>query len=521
MLNKKENNLQNNSKNDLTERQPVVVVMGHVDHGKSSLLDAIRNSNVVEDEIGGITQQISAYEVHHKTKDGQQEKPITFLDTPGHQAFQEMRESGVKIADIAILIVSAEDGVMPQTLEAYKAIAEKNLPLIVAISKVDKPGANIQKTKNSLIENGIYLEGMGGEIPVIEIDSKSKKGLDELLEMILLLADLKELKYDNQKNAEGFILESLMDGRRGISSTLIIKDGILPKSGLILAGTSLAPIRIIENFAGQNIQNPHAGQAIKVVGFDSVPEVTSQFISDSNKKELEKICEDRKNNSQKKVLDVKTFRNAKIVIPVILKADTLGTFNAVEREIKKVETDKKTDQETGIKVKIIGGGIGNITEGDILSASHDGNVMIVGFNVKVENTASEQAERFNLKPVTFEIIYKLTEWFQEMVDNRLPFKETEKSLGKLKVLKIFSAEKDKQVIGGKVFNGLLKINSKVKISRRNFEIGVGKITELQMMKIKTQEVLEGNECGLQVESKTEIITGDILEAFEIQKEKII
>ena len=510
-----------NQNTNIKERQPVVAVMGHVDHGKSSLLDAIRNTNIVDGEVGGITQHVSAYEISHELKEKKQTKKITFLDTPGHEAFGSMRESGANIADIAILIVSAEDGVMPQTIEAYKIITEKNVPFIVAISKVDKPNANIQKAKNSLIENGIYIEGMGGDVSCVEIDSKTKRGLDDLLETILLLAEISELKYDASKNAEGFILESLLDGKRGISSTLVIKEGVMPKSGSILSGISLSPIRIVEDFSGKPISMAHAGQVVKVTGFDSVPEVNGNFISSENKKEIEKIQIERKNSEVKKVLDPKIYRNAKLVIPVILKADTFGTLTAVEREIKKVEYNEKNDADTGIKVKIIGGGIGNITEGDILATSHDENVLIVGFNVKIGNKARDEAERLNIHPITFDIIYKLGEWFKEKVDERLPHEEIEKITGKLKILKNFSQTKDKYVLGGRVLEGSIKNLSRVKILRRDFEIGSGKVVELQSMKIKTNEVIEGNECGIMIESKIEIIPGDIVEAVDIERKKIM
>ncbi len=508
-------------KSSQKERQPVVAIMGHVDHGKSSLLDAIRNTNIVEGEVGGITQHVSAYEVSHTPKDKKEAKKITFLDTPGHAAFGAMRESGAKIADIAILIVSAEDGVMPQTLEAYKTISENKVPCVVAISKVDKPNANVQKTKNSLIENGIYIEGMGGDIPVVEIDSKTKKGLEELLDTLLLVAEMADLKYDENKKAEGFVLETLLDGKRGISSTLIIKDGVLPKSGSILAGVAVSPIRIVEDFAGKTIQNAKAGQVIRVTGFDSSPEVNSDFISSDNKKEIEKLQLELKQEIVEKVLDPRIFRNAKLVIPVVLKADTLGTYSAVEKGLKKIERDEKTGEPTGIKIKFVGGGIGNITESDILASAHDENVLIVGFNVKIENKAKDEAERLNIKPVTFNIIYELAEWFKEVVDERLPHEEIEKLIGRLKILKTFSTTRDKQVLGGKVLEGSMKLGSKVKIFRRDFEIGYGKVIELQLMKIKTTEVTEGNECGIMIESKTEIIPGDMVQILEIEKRKII
>jgi translation initiation factor IF-2 len=362
---------------------------------------------------------------------------------------------------------------------------------------------------------------MGGEIPFVEIDSKTKKGIGELLETILLVAELADLKYDENKTATGFVLETLLDGKRGISSTLIIKDGVMPKNGAILAGLAISPIRIIEDFSGKPIQNAKAGQVVKVVGFDTAPEVNSVFLSSDNKKEIEKLQAELLHEDNKNILDPKAFRNAKLVIPVVLKADTLGTYSAVEREIKKIEHDESNDSATGIKVKIIGGGIGNITENDILASSHDENVLIIGFNVKIENKAKLEAERLDIKPVTFDIIYKLGEWFKEVVEERLPHEEIEKLIGKLKILKTFSTTKDKQVLGANVLDGSIKLNAKVKIYRRDFQIGAGKVVELQSMKIKTNEVTEGNQCGIMIESKTEIIPGDIIEAIEIERKKII
>lgn len=505
----------------LKKRQPVVAIMGHVDHGKSSLLDAIRNTNLVENEIGGITQQISAYEISHSTKDKKRVEKITFLDTPGHEAFTCMRECGAKIADIAVLIVSGEDGVKEQTIDAFNTIKENNLQLIVAISKVDKPSSDIIKTKNSLIENGIYIEGMGGDIPFVEIDSKTKKGIDELLETILLVSDLEDFKYDDKKFASGYVLETFLDKKRGISSTLVIKDGILPKNGSILAGTAISPIRIVEDFLGKPITNPVAGQVVKITGFDAVPEINSSFISNTDKKEIEILQKKEKENIKKEILDPKLYRNAKLVIPIILKTDGVGTYNSIEKELRNLEYDKKTKSSTGVKIKIVGGGIGNITENDILVSSHDQNILIIGFNVNIENNAKIEADRLNIKPTIFDIVYKLSEWFQEIVENRLPHEEIELSLGKLKILKSFSTNKDKQVLGGEVKEGVIKLGKKVKIIRRDFNIGIGKVIELQSMKIKTEEVLEGNQCGIMIESKIEIIPGDIIECIEIEKRKII
>lgn len=501
-----------NPQGGTVSRQPVIAVLGHVDHGKSSLLDYIRKSNVVEGEAGGITQRISAYEVIHKTEDGRT-LPITFLDTPGHEAFQSMRERGVEIADIAILIVSAEDGVKAQTIEAWKTIDAHKLPYVVAINKIDKPGADIQKTKNSLVENGIYIEGYGGDIPCVEISAKTGQGVDFLLETLILLVEMNELTANLSTEATGFVLESFIDQKRGISAALVIKDGTLPSSGAILAGTALSPIRIIEDFAGRPIKTPHAGQPIKVTGFDRAPAAGAIFMSSSDRKEMEKLQSEAIASTTQQVLDPRIYRNAKVVIPVIVKADSLGTLSAVIRELQKRETDD-------VKVKIIGQGIGPVSEGDIMLASSDEKVLIIGFAVKIDAKARDQADRFNLKPEIFDIIYKLSERFDEIVTDRLPYEEKETILGTLKVLKTFSTQKEKHVIGGRVETGRIKNNSLVKIIRRGVEIGRGRIVELQSQKIKTDEVIEGNECGLMVETKAEMIPSDMLESIIVEKMRI-
>lgn len=496
----------------VVSRQPIIAVLGHVDHGKSSLLDFIRKSNVVDGEAGGITQRISAYEVQHKLSD-KTVKPITFLDTPGHAAFQSMRERGVEIADIAILIVSAEDGVKAQTIEAWKTIDAHKLPYVVAINKIDKPGADVQKTKNSLVENGIYIEGYGGDIPCVEISAKTGVGIDSLLETLLLLVDMNELTANLGTDATGYVLESFLDQKRGVSATLIIKDGTLSTSGAILAGTSLSPIRIIEDFMGRTIKSPHAGQPIKVTGFDDIPASGAIFVSSSDKKVMEQLQSETKANTIKTVLDPRIYRNAKVVIPVVIKADSLGTLDAVKKEVKKCETDD-------IKIKIIAEGVGTISEGDIMLASSDEKTVIIGFAVKLEAKARDQADRFKIKPELFDIIYKLSEWFETLVESRLPFEEKEVVLGTLKVLRNFSTQKDKHVIGGRVETGKIANGSVVKIIRRGVELGRGRIVELQAQKIKTDVVNEGNECGLMVESKFDIIPSDTLEVIQVEKLRI-
>ncbi|MFZ2253526.1 MAG: hypothetical protein WAW13_05185, partial [Minisyncoccia bacterium] len=340
--------------------------------------------------------------------------------------------------------------------------------------------------------------------------AKAGTGIDSLLETLVLLVDMHNLTADLSTDATGYVLESFVDPKRGISATLILKDGTLATSGSIVAGMSLSPIRIIEDFAGRPIKSPHAGQPIKVTGFDEIPASGAIFVSSDDKKVMEKLQSETKQNTVKTVLDPRLYRNAKVVIPVVIKADSLGTLDAVKLELKKKETDE-------VKIKIIAEGVGNISEGDIMLASSDEKTVILGFTVKMEAKARDQADRFKITPELFDIIYKLSEWFDTLLESRLPFEEKEAVLGTLKILRTFSSQKDKHVIGGRVETGKIQNGSVVKIIRRGVELGRGRIVELQSQKIKTDVVNEGNECGLMVESKFEMIQNDILESVHVER----
>lgn len=498
----------NTTKSNIVTRPPVVVIMGHVDHGKSTLLDYIRKSNIVDSEAGGITQHISAYEVNRKDEKGQ-DRSITFLDTPGHEAFSKMRTRGAQIADIAILVVSAEDGVKAQTIEAFNTITESKTPYIVAINKIDRPNANIEKTKMDLSEKGIYLEGMGGDIPFVLISAKEGNGVDELLDMILLVADLGEFTGDPMLNASGVIIEANCEPQRGISASCIIKNGTL-KSGMYVAcGTTIVSTKILENFLGKKIKEATFSSPILLAGFDSIPEVGSFFQSFSTKKEAENYVSkmknenlNKKNNKEENIKSIKT-------IPIIIKTDVLGSIEAIEKEINKLNTEE-------ISFKIISYGAGAINESDLRMGCINKESIIVGFNTKLDNKARDLNESLKVKIETFNIIYKLTDYLKELTEDRRPKQETIEVIGSVKILKIFGNTKDKKVIGGKVNTGKIILGSKVRIIRRDFEIGTGKIVDLQANKIKTKEVLENSECGMQIESKVDISPGDVLEAFIIK-----
>ena len=498
-----------NKKENKIERPPVIVVMGHIDHGKSTLLDYIRKSNVVDREAGGITQHISAYEVIHKDEKGKERK-ITFLDTPGHEAFSKMRERGAQVADIAILIVSAEDGVKPQTIEAWKTIVDNNIPYIVAINKIDKGGANVEKTKMELAENEIYLENYGGKIPFVEISAKVGTGVPDLLSLLLIIADMENLNGNPEREASGFVIEGNLDSKRGIQATLIIKDGTLKKGMTVAVEDALCSTRIIENFLGKMIPEATFSSPVRLVGFDKMPKVGSIFTSFKTKKEAEEYASDPKNKELCEKLIGNDDPNKKI-IPIVIKADVSGSIEAIEKELKKIKSDNT-------EFRIIQKGAGTILESDVKAVATCADALIVGFNVKADKSAIELAETRGISISYFDIIYKLTEWLAEEMEKRRMKIETKETTGKAKIIKAFSRTKERQILGGKVVEGKIMLGSIVKIMRRDFEIGSGKIVNLEKTKVKTSTVEEGSEFGMMVESKIEIVAGDVLESFTmIQK----
>ncbi len=494
-------------KQNLIERPPVIAIMGHVDHGKSTLLDYIRKTNIVDTEAGGITQKISAYEVVHKGADGKEHK-ITFLDTPGHEAFQAIRARGAKVADIAIIVVSAEDGVRPQTVEALNTIKAAQIPYIVAINKIDREGADIDKTKNSLAENEIYVEGFGGTIPFVPISAKTGQGIPELLDMMLLQAELEDFKADTSKPATGIVIEANLDKKKGISASLIVKDGTLRSGMYAVAGSAISPVRIMENFLGKPVKEATFSSPIRIIGWSELPAVGSNFVSFESKKEAEEfVAANAKSPAQKNSGQANAADDMPI-IPVVLKANEAGGLEALLHEVKKIQNDK-------IKVKIISSGVGDISENDIKVASGRADTLILGFNTKVDASARSHAEKLGIEIQTFDIIYKLSEWLAGVVAERTPKMMVEEATGIAKVLKAFSKTKDKQILGGRVETGQILLNAEVKIMRRNFEIGRGRVRELQKFKNQVKEIPEGQEFGTMIESKTEIAPGDRLEAFTV------
>ena len=494
--------MKNESK--IIERPPVVVVMGHVDHGKSALLDYIRKSNVVAGEAGGITQHISAYEVTRE-HDGK-EKRITFLDTPGHEAFGKMRAHGARTADIAILVVSAEDGVKQQTLDALKAIKDAGIPFCVAINKIDLPGANITQTQSSLVEHEVYIEGMGGDIPWNAISAKTGEGINDLLDTVLLIAEMEELTADSNVQAGGVVIEAHRDPKSGVTASLLIKHGTLRLGEKILAGTAAAPVRAIEDFQGKKIKEATFSSPIAITGFDELPKVGLHFEAYADKKELEKARLINKENL-KKIDNLHDESDDRFLIPIILKVDVTGTIDAINHELNKINDDT-------FLIKAIKSEAGDISEGDVQSAIGTG-ALIVGFNVKVDGTAKEVARQHELEIHTFDIIYKMAEWLESTAKKLKPKIKRENELAVIKILKHFSTNKNIQVVGGKVKSGDCKTGLSAKVLRRNEHISDCVIKNLQSLKQSVEHVSEGTEFGAQVECDIELVEGDHLHVFEI------
>ena len=492
-------------------RPPVVAILGHIDHGKSTLIDYIRKTNVTGTEAGGITQHINTYEIVHTSKDGR-EKHITFLDTPGHEAFSNIRIHCANVADIAALIVSAEDGVKPQTLEVLKQIKECHLPYLVVITKIDKPSADILRTKQNLAENEIYVEGYGGSTPVVALSAKTGEGVDEFLEMIGLISELEEKMADRDALGSGVIIESRRDAKRGIVAVGIIKDGTLrpglfaaAKAGQAATHGTIAPIRFLLDAEGKLVDELSFSSPVQIVGWDKMPTIGEEFKTFLKKDEALAFAAPTSGKADIPIQIQSDIKKNFSFLPMVLKADTAGSLDAVTGELKKLSRER-------IAPQVILSGIGGINENDVKSAIAATGAIIIGFNTKVEPRVILLAERSGITILVFNVIYELTDKIKELLSEREPRMEIETIIGISKVLKLFGITKGRQIIGGRVLSGQIKRGSIVKIIRRETELGVGKVKELQQSKIATDSVNEGVEFGAMIESKIEVAPGDILNA---------
>jgi len=480
-------------KGKLQKRPPVVTILGHVDHGKTTLLDTIRRTKIAEQESGGITQHITAYQV--KTKN----KTITFVDTPGHEAFQKMRARGAGIADIAIIIIAADDGIKPQTKEVLDNIKKNKIPFVICINKIDKLGASPDKVKGQLAEEGVLVEGWGGNVPVVEISAKQNKNIDELLETILLVAEIEDFKADFTRPGIGLVLESHLDKLRGPIVVLIIKNGTVKKGDTAIAGGSSGNIRLIEDFQGNQIESATPSMPITVLGFNKLPPASSivrivpmdrSFLK-QKKLSFEKEKSVGRTSPLKRIeqsLETEKYKKLNIVV----KADTQGSLEAIEQILSSLMVED-------VVVKIIKAGVGQINESDIMLAKIS-NAFLYGFRVTANFTASEIQEKEKIEPRFYEVIYHLIEDIQAEMKKIITVHQVRVDHGVLKVLAVFHTGKKDTIVGGRITAGKLIRGDNLEAKRGEEIIGLGKLTQMKKGKDEVSESPEGEECGITFEA---------------------
>ena len=498
------------SKEDLEERPPVVTIMGHVDHGKTSLLDAIRNANVVSGEAGGITQAIGAYQVEINGK------KITFIDTPGHEAFTEMRARGASVTDVVIIIVAADDGVMPQTKEAIDHAKAANVPIIVAINKMDKPDANPDRVLTELVEYGITPEEWGGDTIVCRISAKTHDGIPELLENILLVSEMAELKANPHRYATGAVIESRLDKQIGSVATLLIQNGTLRLGDPIVVGTSYGKIRTLKNDKGQDIIEALPSTPVEITGLNEPPQAGDKFMAFETEKQARSIAEERKlrarsqdTNRTGMTLDdlFGKIQEGIREINVILKADVNGSQEAVKKSLEKIEVED-------VRVKVIRSGVGTITESDITLAKAS-NAIIIGFNVRPSSKTMDVAKENGVEIRLYDIIYKVVEDMEAAMKGMLDPVYEEKVNGTLEIRQIFKFSKVGNIAGCHVLDGVIKANSNARLIRDGVVVYTGKIASIQREKDQAKEVSKGMDCGITLENYQDIKEKDIIEAYEL------
>jgi translation initiation factor IF-2 len=488
-------------------RPPVVVVLGHVDHGKSSLLEAIKDFRITSKESGGITQHIGAYEVEY------QGKKITFIDTPGHEAFSAMRTRGALVADVALLVVDAAQSVQPQTKEAIMAIRKAQIPMIVVLNKIDLPNADPEKIKRELAKIDILTEDMGGQIPSVKVSAKERTGIDELLEVILLVADLQELSADVTVPAEGLVIESHMDSLKGPVATVIVEKGTLRLKDIIAGDLALAKVRAMEDFQGRPIEQAMPSQPAIIYGFSQVPGVGEKFKSyESMAKAEEKLkAEAQKRQVNSAVIDVAEGQK---VLNVVLKADVFGSLEAIEGMLKNLPQDK-------VVLRMMKSEVGDINESDVKLAELSGAV-IIGFRVKISPKVAQILSKDSQKRVrikTFDIIYELIQEVRNGMEKSLEAETVRRELGKIKALIIFFAERNRQIVGGKITDGEIKKGVKLDVIRGAEKAGSGRIINLQRDKKDMDLLKKGDECGILFEGNVKVEKNDILVAYVEERQK--
>ena len=494
--------LSNNESKSLITRPPVVVVMGHVDSGKTSILDVIRKTNVAGGESGGITQHIGAYQVE---KNG---KKITFLDTPGHEAFSQMRSRGAKIADIAILVVDACQGVQPQTKEAISHIKKADIHLIVAINKIDRPEANPEKVKGELKKEDVLVESLGGKIPSINVSTKTGQGIEEVLEMILLIAEMENFKTDTQKPAKGVIIESYLDPQRGPIATLLLQEGTIKVGDIIGTSSVFGKIKGLENFQGKMIEETLPSDPVIVMGFESMPgigEIFGIFLDVESAQNNLKILE------RKQIGLPPEISSEQKILNLILKTDVVGSIEAIEGILKELPQEK-------VILRILKSEAGEINESDIKLATVN-RAIILGFRVKSKPVVKNVAEKEKIRILNFEIIYDLVEGVRKFMEMIVASEVIRKDLGKVKILANFLTDKNRQIIGGKVTEGEAKRGTLIEVIREEEIVGRGRLINLQKNKKDVERAIKGEECGMLFEGDVKIQEGDILAFYTEERIK--
>ncbi len=495
-------------------RSPIVTIMGHVDHGKTSLLDKIRNSNVVLGESGGITQHIGAYEVIHNNK------KITFIDTPGHAAFTDMRARGANVTDIVVLIVAADDGVMPQTKEAIAHAKSAKVPIIVAINKCDKPDSNPQKIKEQLLSEDLIVEDLSGEIQSVEVSAETGSNLNKLLDSILLQAELSELKSNNETFAEATVIEANVDKGRGPLCNIIVTNGKLKVGDIAVAGSEYGKVRAILNDQGQNLSEAVSSMPVQVLGLNEPPEAGDSFVTVENDEKARELCEIRSEIKKNKVLPKKiknidndlafgSIENSKEILEVVIKADTRGSSEAIIHQLENIKSDK-------ILIKVIHSGVGFINESDVALASAS-NALLLSFNSTTTKEAKAKAKLNNIMIQNFNIIYELIEYVSDFASGKLKPTIKENFIGKAEVLQIFKVSKVGAIAGCRVIEGSVQKNAKVKVTRHEKIIYDGDILSLKREKNEASEVKSGTECGISIKEFNDFEVGDFIEVFSIEE----
>lgn len=499
------------------ERPPVVAVMGHVDHGKTSLLDAIRDTQVVAKEKGGITQHIGAYQVERNGKQ------ITFLDTPGHEAFNKMREHGARVTDMAIIVVAADDGIKPQTIEAINHARKANTPILVAINKIDLPGADIDRVKKELSEKDLSPEEWGGDTVTVEVSAKDKIGLDNLLDMVLLMSEVQELKASPEIEAQGVVIESHLDIGKGAVATILIKNGTLRIGDNIQIGETYGKVKSMEDYKGKKIKEAGPSVPVKISGIKGVPQVSEimqVFIDEKEAKkesEMEKRGKTVKSLATVKKIGVEELTSAVEAagtkeLEIVLKTDVKGSQEAIVEALEKFRTKE-------VAVKVIQEGVGNINEKDVMMAASSKTKVVFGFNVGISAMVLKLAEREGVKFSKYGVIYELLDDAKAALEGLLPPEIIESEVGQLEILKVFRIDKKETVAGGKVTDGKLIKGLKVKVFRKKEEIYEGTLDSLKREKEEVDEVPSGTECGIGFNGKVELEEKDIVKEYKIEKKK--